>query len=114
MDIEIAIKAGRKVFGVAGMVKWKDYKEMVVEAVYDSTLLSREGLVEELVEKTDDALRQLMGEDMPAKSQAQRKYMAMVEHGVIPAPKGLSKKEASEFASTPEKGLPKKVVKKGK
>ena len=48
---------------------------------------------------------------MPAKSVAQRRFMAMVEHGEIPAPKGLSKKEAGDFAKTPEKGLP---LKKGR
>lgn len=44
---------------------------------------------------------------MPAKSVAQRKFMAMAEHGVIPAPEGMSKEEMHKFASTPEKGLPK-------
>lgn len=49
---------------------------------------------------------------MPAKSKAQRRFMAMVEHGKIPAPKGLSKSEAKDFASTSEKGLPKRKGKK--
>ena len=50
---------------------------------------------------------------MPAKSKAQQRYMAMVEHEVIKGPKGLSKEEARDFAKTPTKGLPNKV-KKGK
>ena len=49
--------------------------------------------------------------EMPAVSQKQQRYMAMVEEGKIEAPKGLTKKVAGEFAKTPRKGLP---VKKGK
>jgi len=44
---------------------------------------------------------------MPAKSKAQQKFMSGVAHGTIPAPKGLSKAEARDFARTPTKGLPK-------
>jgi hypothetical protein len=49
---------------------------------------------------------------MPAKSKAQQKFMAMVEHGVIKGPKGLSREEARDFARTPTKGLPEKKGKK--
>ncbi len=55
---------------------------------------------------------------MPAISKAQRKLMAMAKH----APEKISKKnkgvldmtgkQLSDFASTPEKGLPKKKGKK--
>ena len=48
---------------------------------------------------------------MPATSKAQQAYMAMVDQGKIPAPPGLTKKVAEEFASTPTKGLPAKVRK---
>ena len=48
---------------------------------------------------------------MPATSKAQRRYMAMAEHGVIPAPEGMSKESMHDFAVTPEKGLPAKVRK---
>jgi hypothetical protein len=37
--------------------------------------------------------------------------MAMAEHGVIPAPEGMSKESMHDFAVTPEKGLPAKVRK---
>lgn len=50
---------------------------------------------------------------MPAKSKAQQKFMAMVAHGAIKGPKGLSKAEAMKFAKTPTKKLP-AHVKKGK
>jgi hypothetical protein len=50
---------------------------------------------------------------MPAKSVAQRRFMAMAEHGVIPAPEGMSKEEMHKFSSTKEKGLPAHVKKKG-
>jgi hypothetical protein len=49
---------------------------------------------------------------MPAKSKAQQAYFAMCEHGKIACPKGVTKKVAKEFASTPTKGLPKKVKRK--
>jgi hypothetical protein len=55
---------------------------------------------------------------MPAKSKSQRRLMAMAKH----APEKISKKnkgvldmtgkQLSDFASTPEKGLPKKKGKK--
>jgi hypothetical protein len=51
---------------------------------------------------------------MPAKSKAQQKFMAMAEHGVIPAPKGMTKKEMHDFASTPSKDLPAHTKKKSK
>ncbi len=47
---------------------------------------------------------------MPAVSKKQQRFMAMVSHGKIPAPKGLSKKEARKFAKTKHKGLPEKKV----
>lgn len=52
---------------------------------------------------------------MPAKSQAQQRAMAISEHEpdkLNPENKGLlkmSKEELSKFASTPRKGLPKRV-----
>jgi len=49
---------------------------------------------------------------MPAKSKKQQQYMAMVAHGVIKKPKGLSKDQAMEFAQTSTKKLPTHV--KGK
>ena len=48
---------------------------------------------------------------MPAVSKAQRRFMAMAEHGVIPAPEGMTKGQMHDFAVTPEKGLPAKVRK---
>lgn len=56
---------------------------------------------------------------MPAKSKAQQAYFAMCEHGKIACPgglksKGVTKKVAKEFASTPTKNLPKRKTKKGK
>lgn len=44
-----------------------------------------------------------------AKSRAQQRYMAMVAHGTIERPKGLSKDKAREFAKTKHKGLPDRV-----
>lgn len=41
-----------------------------------------------------------------AVSKAQQRFMGMVAAGKIPAPKGLSKKEARKFAKTKHKGLP--------
>lgn len=51
---------------------------------------------------------------MPAKSKAQRRLMGACEHGakLEKCPKGMSKTQMSHFASTPEKGLPRKVGKK--
>lgn len=49
---------------------------------------------------------------MPARSKAQQKYMAMVAAGKIAAPKGLSTREAKDFARTPTKGLPTHAKKK--
>lgn len=46
---------------------------------------------------------------MPAVSQKQQQFMAMVEHGKIKGPKGLSKKEAGDFARTPTKNLPVRI-----
>lgn len=56
---------------------------------------------------------------MPSVSKKQRRFMAMAEHGELPAskmPKGMTKKQMHDFAATPEKGLPlrKKAKKKGK
>ncbi len=57
---------------------------------------------------------------MPAKSKAQRRVMAIAEHNpeeLYKKNKGLlkmSKKQLHEFASTKEKGLPKKKSKKKK
>ena len=48
---------------------------------------------------------------MPAKSQKQQEYFGMVEAGKIPRPKGMSKQDVKDYASTPRKGLP--VKKKG-
>jgi len=49
---------------------------------------------------------------MPAKSKKQQQYMAMVAHGKIKGPKGLSKAEAMKYAETPTKGLPTRVKRK--
>jgi hypothetical protein len=46
---------------------------------------------------------------MPAVSKKQQEFMAMVEHGKIKAPSGLSKKQAGDFARTPTKNLPTRV-----
>jgi hypothetical protein len=43
---------------------------------------------------------------MPAVSKKQQEYMAMVAHGKIKGPAGLSKETAREFAETPKAGLP--------
>lgn len=54
---------------------------------------------------------------MPAKSKAQRRFMAMAEQGGLPKskmPKGMTKKQMHDYAATPEKGLPKRAKKKGK
>ena len=51
---------------------------------------------------------------MPAKSKAQYRFMAAVEHGGIKV-KGLSKKKAAEFVDTADyKQLPVKSKKKKK
>lgn len=56
---------------------------------------------------------------MPAVSQAQRKAMAIAEHDpskLEKKNKGLlrmSHEQLSEYASTPDKGLPKKAPKRG-
>ena len=47
--------------------------------------------------------------DEKAVSKAQQRFMAMVSHGKIDAPKGLSKKEARKFAKTKHDGLPETV-----
>lgn len=53
---------------------------------------------------------------MPAKSKKQRRAMAIAEHHPEELYKqnkamlGMTKNQLSEFASTPEKGLPKKKV----
>ena len=47
--------------------------------------------------------------DEKAVSKAQQRFMAMVAHGKIDAPKGLSKKEARKFAKTKHDGLPETV-----
>lgn len=44
-----------------------------------------------------------------ATSKAQQRYMAMVATGKIPAPKGLSKKEARKMARTKHDDLPERV-----
>lgn len=44
-----------------------------------------------------------------AVSKAQQRYMAMVAHGKIEGPEGLSKEEARKFAKTKHKGLPNRV-----
>jgi len=55
---------------------------------------------------------------VPAKSEKQRKMMAIAEHHPEKLYKRnkealkMSKKQLSDFASTPEKGLPKKKKKK--
>ena len=50
---------------------------------------------------------------MPAKSQAQFKYMQGICHGNITPPKGLSKAEACEYVSGQTmKNLPKKLSKR--
>lgn len=45
---------------------------------------------------------------MPAKSIAQRRLMGACEHGAgyASCPKGMSKGQMHDFATTPEKGLP--------
>lgn len=48
---------------------------------------------------------------MPAVSKKQQQFMAMVEHGKIKGPPGLSKEEAGHFSKTPTKGLPVRVKK---
>lgn len=51
---------------------------------------------------------------MPATSQAQRRFFGWAEHHPEEAkregkyPKGMTRDQMSEFASTPEKGLPKR------
>lgn len=45
---------------------------------------------------------------MPATSIAQRRYFGAIQGGAIPKPAGISAKAVKEFASTPEKNLPKK------
>lgn len=57
---------------------------------------------------------------MPAKSKSQQAFMGMVHAAkkgekaaspkVAAAAKGMSKKSAKDFASTPQKGLPVKVI----
>jgi len=53
---------------------------------------------------------------MPAKSAAQRRFMAMCEHGK--STRGncpdMSKEEMRKFASTSERGLPKRKTRKRK
>ncbi len=49
---------------------------------------------------------------MPATSKKQQQYMAMVAHGIIKGPKGLSKKQAMEYAKTDTKNLPTRKKKK--
>ena len=55
---------------------------------------------------------------MPAISKAQRKLMAMAKHAPEKVNRknkdvlGMTGKQLSDFASTPEKGLPKKKGKK--
>lgn len=51
---------------------------------------------------------------MPAKSKAQQHYFGMIEGGARPRPKGMSAKQVKDFASTPTKGLPKRVKAKKK
>lgn len=46
---------------------------------------------------------------MPAKSIAQRRFFGGIVGGSIPKPKGMSMTAVGEFASTPEKGLPKRA-----
>jgi hypothetical protein len=59
-------------------------------------------------------------DDMPAKSKAQRRAMAIAEHnpGMLykrnAGMKKMMKSDMHDFASTPEKGLPKKKGKKRK
>jgi hypothetical protein len=50
---------------------------------------------------------------MPAKSVKQRRFMAMCEHGKIPDSQcpDMSKEQMHDFATTKEKGLPKKAQK---
>lgn len=46
---------------------------------------------------------------MPATSVRQRKFFGAVRGGAIPKPKGMSDQAVKDFASTPEKGLPKET-----
>jgi len=50
---------------------------------------------------------------MPAVSIAQRKLMGACEHGAgyASCPKGMTKEQMHDYASTPDKGLPKRVSK---
>jgi hypothetical protein len=51
---------------------------------------------------------------MPARSKAQRRFMAMCEHGIHTSANcpDMTKDQLHDFAATPEKGLPVKVSKK--
>lgn len=50
---------------------------------------------------------------MPAKSVAQRRYMAILEHDPAKLKaSGMSKQQAHDFAATKEKGLPEHVAPK--
>ena len=49
---------------------------------------------------------------MPAKSKKQQRYFGMIEAGILPKPKGMTKDEVHKMASTKRKGLPNKVAKK--
>ncbi len=53
---------------------------------------------------------------MPAKSVAQRKLFGACEHGsdYASCPKGMTKKQMHDFASTKDKGLPYRVKAKRK
>lgn len=48
---------------------------------------------------------------MPSTSVKQRRYFGAIEGGAIPKPPGMTDKAVKEFASTSEKGLPKKAAK---
>jgi hypothetical protein len=50
---------------------------------------------------------------MPAVSKSQRRLMGACEHGVgyAACPKGMTKKQMHDFASTKEAGLPNRVKK---
>jgi hypothetical protein len=50
---------------------------------------------------------------MPAKSVAQRRLMGACEHGakLDKCPKGMTKEQMRDFATTKEKGLPQHVKK---
>jgi hypothetical protein len=52
---------------------------------------------------------------MPAESKSQRRLMGACSHGAKYAscPKGMTKAQMRDFASTPEKGLPMRVKKQG-